>query len=65
MADINIDVINANGPMKDISISGAGQSELEDIFADEIKKQGRYIGPEARPEAGLYFRSDHFNFAKA
>ena len=39
VADINIDVINANGPMKDISISGAGQSELEDIFAEEIKKQ--------------------------
>mgnify|MGYP000099370965 CR=1 FL=1 len=65
VANINIDVINANGPMKDISISGAGQSELEDIFSDEIKKQGRYIAPESRPEAGLYFRSDHFNFAKA
>lgn len=65
VADINIDVINANGPMKDISISGEGQSELEDIFSDELKKQGRYIAPEGRPEAGLYFRSDHFNFAKA
>jgi len=64
VADINLDVINANGRMKDISISGAGQSELEDIFAEEIKKQGRYIAPESRPEAGLYFRSDHFNFAK-
>lgn len=64
VADINLDVINANGPMKDISVSGAGQSELEDIFSEEIKKQGRYIAPESRPEAGLYFRSDHFNFAK-
>jgi Zn-dependent M28 family amino/carboxypeptidase len=64
VADINLDVINANGPMKDISISGAGQSELEDIFSEEIKKQGRYIAPESKPEAGYYFRSDHFNFAK-
>jgi Zn-dependent M28 family amino/carboxypeptidase len=64
VADINLDVINANGPMKDISISGAGQSELEDIFSEEIKKQGRYIAPETKPEAGYYFRSDHFNFAK-
>ena len=64
VANINLDVINANGPMKDISISGAGQSELEDIFSEEIKKQGRYIAPESRPEAGYYFRSDHFNFAK-
>lgn len=65
VADINIDVINVNGPMKDISISGAGQSELEDMFAEELKKQnGRYIAPEGHPEAGYYFRSDHFNFAK-
>jgi len=64
VADINLDVINATGPMKDISISGEGQSELEDIFAEIIKKQGRYIAPESRPEAGYYFRSDHFNFAK-
>lgn len=65
VANLNLDVINVNGPMKDVTISGAGQSELEDILADEIKKQGRYIAPESHPEAGLYFRSDHFNFAKA
>jgi Zn-dependent M28 family amino/carboxypeptidase len=64
VADINIDVVNADGPMKDMSISGAGQSELEDMFSEEMKKQGRYVAPEARPEAGTYFRSDHFSFAK-
>jgi Zn-dependent M28 family amino/carboxypeptidase len=30
-----------------------------------LKKQGRVISPETTPENGFYFRSDHFNFAKA
>jgi Zn-dependent M28 family amino/carboxypeptidase len=64
IAEINMDGVNANGKRKDVSISGQGQSDLEDYFVDEAKKQGRYLAPESRPEAGGYFRSDHFNFAK-
>ena len=29
------------------------------------KKQGRYYSPDPHPEAGYFFRSDHFAFAKA
>jgi Zn-dependent M28 family amino/carboxypeptidase len=65
VANINIDVMNAYGKTKDIAISGAGQSELEDFLKIEAEKQGRYISPETHPEAGHFFRSDHFNFAKA
>ncbi|MBS1660695.1 MAG: M20/M25/M40 family metallo-hydrolase, partial [Bacteroidetes bacterium] len=65
VANLNIDVLNTYGPTKDITYSGKGQSELEDYLADEAKKQGRYVAPEDHPEAGHYFRSDHFNFAKA
>ena len=65
VADLNTDVINTYGPTKDITYSGMGQSELEDYLSDEIKKKGRYIAPEAHPEAGHYFRSDHFSFARA
>ena len=64
VANINIDVINNMGKTKDMTISGAGQSELEDYLAEELKANGRYIAPELHPEAGHYFRSDHFNFAK-
>jgi Zn-dependent M28 family amino/carboxypeptidase len=63
-ANINIDVINNMGKTKELEIHGAGQSELEDYLANEAKAKGRYIGPDSHPEAGLYFRSDHFNFAK-
>lgn len=65
VADLNTDVINTYGPTKDITYSGMGQSELEDYLGDEVKKRGRYIAPEAHPEAGHYFRSDHFSFARA
>ncbi|HEY6901723.1 MAG TPA: M28 family metallopeptidase [Puia sp.] len=65
VANLNIDVLNTYGPTKDITYSGKGQSELEDYLAEEAKKQGRYVAPEDHPEAGHYFRSDHFNFAKA
>lgn len=65
VAEINMDVIDPYDKTKDVVITGEGQSDLEDYVIDEAKKQGRYIAPEAHPEAGHYFRSDHFNFAKA
>src|ERR1700744_5078936 len=65
VANLNIDVINSYGPTKDITYSGKGQSDLEDSLAAEVKGHGRYIAPEHHPEAGHYFRSDHFNFARA
>jgi Zn-dependent M28 family amino/carboxypeptidase len=64
VANLNMDFTNAYGKMKDVTVIGIGQSELEDYLREEAKKQGRYIAPEPNPVAGLYFRSDHFNFAK-
>jgi Zn-dependent M28 family amino/carboxypeptidase len=65
VANLNIDVLNTYGPTKDITYSGKGQSELEDYLAQEAGKKNRYVAPEDHPEAGHYFRSDHFNFARA
>ncbi len=64
VANINMDGINPYGKMKDVSIIGAGQSEMEDLLNVELEKLGRYSAPEPNPVAGYYFRSDHFNFAK-
>lgn len=64
VANINMDVLNWFGKTKDVVVIGEGQSELEDILADEVKKVGRTITFDAHPEAGSYYRSDHFNFAK-
>lgn len=64
VANINIDGINPFEKTKDIIIVGKGQSELEDYLKEEAEKAGRVIAFETHPEAGYYYRSDHFNFAK-
>lgn len=64
IANINIDGVNHIGKMKDVSVMGVGQSDLEDLLEDELKKVGRYSSPDPTPSAGYYYRSDHFNFAK-
>ena len=64
LANINMDGITTFGPMKDLTVVGFGQSELEDIAREVAKKQGRYIIPDPDPGKGYFFRSDHFQFAK-
>ena len=64
VADINMDGIRPNEKSNDIVITGFGQNELENYVADAAKIQGRYLAPESHPEAGHYFRSDHFSLAK-
>jgi Zn-dependent M28 family amino/carboxypeptidase len=64
VADLNMDVISPNEKTNDIVITGYGQNELENDVEEIGKAQGRYIAPESKPEAGHYFRSDHFSLAK-
>lgn len=65
IAAFNNDLLLPIGRMKDIMITGYGQSELDDLLAEEAVKQDRYIMPDPNPETGMYFRSDHFPFAQA
>lgn len=65
VADINIDGLTWYGPTKDLVVVGKGQNELEDYLKEEMSKVNREIDFESHPEAGFYYRSDHFNFAKA
>ena len=64
VANINMDILNPYSPTKDITVVGKNQSELEDYLKEAAEKEDRYISFETRPEAGFYYRSDHFNFAK-
>ncbi|MGQ1910254.1 M28 family metallopeptidase [Marinifilum sp. RC60d5] len=64
IANINNDLMLPYGKMKDVMITGYGQSELEDYVEKAAKKQGRYILPDPNPQSGMYFRSDHFSFAR-
>lgn len=64
VAAINMDALASPGPMKDLTITGYGQSEMDEYATEAAKKQGRYPIPDPEPEKGYFFRSDHFNFAK-
>lgn len=64
LADINIDVLNAWGPTSDVTVVGSGNTTLEDILAEEAATRGRTVAPDPEPEAGGFYRSDHFEFAK-
>jgi Zn-dependent M28 family amino/carboxypeptidase len=65
LAAINLD---ANQPMwgrtRDVIVIGLGASDLDDYLRDAAAEQGRTLSPDAEPEKGFYYRSDHFNFAK-
>ena len=64
VANINMDALFSPGKMKDLTIVGFGQSEMDEYAKAVAEKQGRYIIPDPTPEMGSFFRSDHFNFAK-
>lgn len=64
VANINMDAMNVLGRTKDVSVVGLGKSELEVYLAKAAKRQGRVLKMEDRPQAGYYYRSDHFSFAK-
>ena len=64
LANINVDGINQWGKTSDFTVIGLGNSTLDDVLADALKTQGRVERPDAEPEKGFYYRSDHFEFAK-
>lgn len=64
VACINTDVILFDGKHRDVTVTGYGQSELDQWLADEAQKQGRYVDVDPNPENGMFFRSDQFPFVK-
>ncbi|MFB0564378.1 MAG: M28 family metallopeptidase [Candidatus Aminicenantaceae bacterium] len=64
VAVINMDSLNIYGKMKDITVIGHGNSELDDYVEAEASEQERRVRPDPKPESGSFYRSDHFSFAK-
>ena len=65
IANINLDSMNVLGMTTDITPLGAERSTLGK-FIEEVSKENQVsIAPDARPEQGSFYRSDHFPFAKA
>jgi Zn-dependent M28 family amino/carboxypeptidase len=64
VAAINIDGLNIYGPMRDIYVVGYGNSELDEYLVEFANGQDRVVKPDAEPEKGYFYRSDHFPLAK-
>ena len=64
LANINMDGANQFGPTSDMATVGFGASTIDDVGMAVAAAQGRQMFPEAHPENGSYYRSDHFEFAK-
>ena len=61
---INMDSMDVNGPARDFSISGSAKLGLLDDLIAEGRRRGRAFTPDPHPEAGHFYRSDHFSMAK-
>ncbi len=64
VAAINMDGMAPFGPSRDFGIYGTARFELLDQLKDVAKGWDIRYTPDPKPEAGLFFRSDHFSFAK-
>jgi Zn-dependent M28 family amino/carboxypeptidase len=64
VAGFNIDAWNPTGRSHDVTVVGYGQSDLEDRLKAALAANNRVITPDPSPEAGYFFRSDHFSMAK-
>ena len=61
---VNMDALNVLGRTNDITITGLGNSDLDDLAKQVASEQGRVIRPDPDPEKGGFYRSDHFPFAQ-
>jgi Zn-dependent M28 family amino/carboxypeptidase len=64
VAAINMDALNIYGKMKDITLIGYGNSDLDDYVKSVASEQSRTVRPDPEPEKGYFYRGDHFSFAK-
>ncbi len=64
VANLTLDILQTAGFANDVVLVGKGQNTLEDDMARVAGKQGRRVTPEGLPERGLFYRADHFSFAK-
>jgi Zn-dependent M28 family amino/carboxypeptidase len=63
-ANVNIDGAAIWGRTRDVSVIGLGKSSLDDWVRALAEMQGRSVVPEAYPDKGAYYRSDHLSFAR-
>lgn len=61
---VNVDALLPTPPANDLIVVGNGASELEDLLRVAAGKRGLSLSPDASPESGFFYRSDHISLAK-
>ena len=62
--DINYDMILPVGIPQEINVNGAQRTDFYPVVQAAARRFGLEIVPDPRPEAGSYYRSDHFSLSR-
>ena len=62
--NVNYDALYPFGRTKDVVVTGAERTTVWPTVQDIARRFNLTIAPDARPEQGLYYRSDHFSLAR-
>jgi len=63
-ANINLDGMNVYGKTNDLVLVGYGRNSVSDVVENVAEERGREVEPDAHPDQGYFYRSDHFPLAK-
>ena len=63
-ANVNLDSMNVLGVTRDFIPLGAERSTLRAVVEAVARERGMRVSPDARPEQGSFYRSDHFPYAR-
>ena len=62
--DLNYDAIAPLGVPEEVEVAGAERTSFYPVVEETTKEFNLAIRPDARPEAGHYYRSDHFSLGR-
>lgn len=64
VANLNVDGGNLLGRVRTLRVLGDTKSSLGPMLAELVRSDSITLAPDITPEAGYFYRSDHFSFAK-
>jgi len=62
--DLNYDALAPIAGPEEVEVTGAERTTFYALVEEAARKFGLQIRPDSRPEAGHYYRSDHFSLAR-
>ncbi|MEP5937797.1 MAG: M28 family metallopeptidase [Erythrobacter sp.] len=61
---VNMDAFKVMPEARNVTVVGGGKSQLDQFLESALAKTGKAATPDPTPQAGFYYRSDHFALAK-